>query len=370
MEMIFVGIAAVAVVAWLLIRRRPAPDTQRVQTPAATPTDALDDDALLASRAPAPANFEVAVVPAEVMALQAIRSRAPSDTAWIHRLRDLPRPPRALQQLTSPAFLQKATSVELAELVLSEPHVAAKVLATVNSPLYGLRTPVEHIGQGITFLGLNTVRGICLQHLLNQAFPAASHELRAVFDPLWKASAVGSELCAKLAAKLGIAQGGGMVTQVVLSYLGPMAALTILPPDTARSLAGAPLLTRMRVECEALGMGGADVGYRLMNEWGLPKSVVQSVSAMDHMLDTPIAQPTSDWTATALSYWCARMGERMVRGEWTDTSDWLTWADDTHPETAVTCHYLRQTLGERLTQALQDPALSALMRSATRPLAD
>ena len=365
MEIIVAGVVALAVVVWLLTRKRQTPGSQRPAAPGRPDAPAAHSqrptsEGVTTTTAP----FQVAVVPDEVQALQSRPVAAVADADWMQRLRDIPRPPRALQQLTSPTFLQKATSVELADLVLSEPHIAAKVLATVNSPLYGLRTPVAHIGQGITFLGLNTVRSICLRYLLNEAFPAASGELRPVFDRLWIASAVGSELCAKLSQKLGMSQGGVMVTQIVLSYLGPMAALTVMPLEKARALAAAPLITRTQVERDTLGMSGAEIGRRVMTDWGLPESVVQSVSDMDHMLDTPIAQPSSDWTATALSYWCARMGERMARGELTHPDALSQWYADTHLDTAIACHYLRQTLGDRLTAALQDPVVSPLMASA------
>lgn len=367
MEIILAGVVLLAIVAWLFTRTRRPPAGHERQAG----TTHLAEPALPRSgsqpsvKADAPP-FMPAHVPAEVQEVMQIADPSQLEarqTELAQRLKDIPQPPRTLQSLTSPAFLQKATSAELAELVLSEPHVAAKVLATVNSPLYGLRTPVTHIGQGITFLGLNTVRSICLQYLLNEAFPAASGELRPMFDRLWKASAIGSELCAKLSAQLGMPQGGVMVTQVVLSYLGPMAALTLMPLESAQSLAQAPLLTRCRMEREALGMTGMEIGQRVMKEWGLPVPIIDGVSAMNHMLDTPVTQPDSTWTAIALSYWCARIGEKLARGDMSDTDAWI-WQQDHDPETAIARHYLAQVLGDRLTTALQDPKVSQVLKAS------
>jgi len=36
-------------------------------------------------------------------------------------------------------------------MVMAEPQIAAKVLVMVNSPFYGLRSPLGSIGQAVTF---------------------------------------------------------------------------------------------------------------------------------------------------------------------------------------------------------------------------
>lgn len=46
------------------------------------------------------------------------------------------------------------------------------MLAAVNSPAYGLGRPVAGVGQAVTFMGLNSVRAICMQYALMQAFQA------------------------------------------------------------------------------------------------------------------------------------------------------------------------------------------------------
>ena len=103
-------------------------------------------------------------------------------------VRGIPRPPRSMQQLLSPEFLASASSADLSELVMGEPLIAAKVLATVNGTFYGLQKPVTSIGQAVTFLGINTVRSICLQYMLAEAFKPGLASSQKVFDSIWKAS--------------------------------------------------------------------------------------------------------------------------------------------------------------------------------------
>lgn len=297
-------------------------------------------------------------LPAELLAFQ--RTRVEQLTpqladVLLGRLRDIPRPPHSLQKLVSPEFLQTATSVELSELILAEPHIAAKVLATVNSPFYGLQQPVTSIGQGVTFLGLNTVRGICLQYLLNDAFKPGTPELKRVFDTVWAASAMASELCSRLSARLGLRDPGTLVTQVVLSFLGHLAALSLLPPERACALAGQDLLERSQAEQAELGVTACALGELLMRSWELPSSVVQGVADIDRVLETPFAaSDAARAPASALCYLCARLGERLAFGTLPDLAS-VQLTQDTRIDMACLQGYLTQPTLARLPELLQAP---------------
>ncbi len=359
MELILAGVALLGVIAWLVIkwlaRSEVKPPIKRVSAAIDLPTPAPTAPPPSASVVELP---EPQIPPALASFVRQDASALPEEQrqALLNRLQTIPHPPRVLQQLTSPGTLQKASSAEIAELVMSEPALAAKVLATVNAPLYGLHKPVAHLGQGITFLGLNSVRSICMQHMLKASFANASPALGQGFEHYWQASAIGSELCAKLASKLGIPEGGVMVTQVVLSFLGPMAALTLMPQDRARCLHTASLWERTQTEQDALGISGSTLGQWLMTSWGLPSPIVQQVARMDACLEQPFEAARAESTATALSYWCARVGEQLATG---GPERWAAfqWEDDDTLDTALVRPYLKAVLGDRLTTTLQDPAV-------------
>lgn len=272
------------------------------------------------------------------------------------KLRQIPRPSQALHQLVSPEFIQNASSIALSELVLGEPHIAAKVLATVNAPLYGLQRPVVSIGQGVTFLGLNTVRGICLQYLLNESFKPSSPEVKKVFDTLWGASSLASELCQRLTQKLNLPDSGAMVTQLVLSFLGHLAALSQLPADKVLSSEQQSLLARLRLQQEAIGLNAVEIGRLLMHEWALPESIVDSVTAIDQSLVMPVTgqPPSMVDVRRALSYVCARLGEQLAFGRLQDLASYELMQDD-----GVDMFHLQPMLAmaplDRLAEALRSP---------------
>ena len=234
-------------------------------------------------------------------------------------LRSVPRPPTALHKLVSADFLSSATSAELSDIVMGEPEVAVKVLAVANSPLYGLQQLVGNIDQAVKFLGMNTVRGICLQYLLNDSIQAGSPEIKKVYDRLWNESALACELCFKLAQMLKLDEPGTFVTQIVLVCLGRQATYSLMDPADVLAIASKGLLERSALEQQRLGVASSEIGALLMEEWALPKNIINIVKEIDATLVSPVADTsTSRRTRNALCYLCCRMAEELASGRLTD----------------------------------------------------
>jgi HD-like signal output (HDOD) protein len=265
----------------------------------------------------------------------------------------IPRPPSALHKLVSPDYLANTSSAELGDMVMAEPQVAAKVLAVVNSPLYGLKTPLGSLSQAITFMGINSVRGICLQYLMDSSFRSDDAEVQRIFKSLWNASTLASELCFKLAQMLELPEQGSLVTRVVLSYLGQVASHSLLPKTLVLSMRTRGLLERSRTEQEHLGLCAAELGCLLMQQWALPPSIIAHVRAVDQVLLAP-----PDSMATAVCYLSARLGEKLARGDLTDLAS-FDLAQEAGPEFFHLQSYLQAPGMARLTDCLHKPSLVA-----------
>ena len=325
MSLLLVSLLLVAALVggWLMLRSRTAAPPAAV--PAARPPRVPVPLAPVAAQPAVPTHTALPPPPALVLPPEALGSfqwlaheSLPADRrqALVAAVRRIPRPPAALHQLLSPQFLDRASSRELGELITGEAQIAAKVLATVNAPYYGLKQPVSGIGQAVTFLGLNTVRSICLQYLLDDAFKPANPQLKQAYDGIWNASALASELCTRLAAKLGLPDSGALVAQVLLSFLGHLATATLL----AERQAGAPpvggsLLDRTRDAQDTLGLGPSEIGALLLQEWGLPATIVDEVRAIDRLLVTSAGElPAASSQRLAVAHLCARLGEHLAAG--------------------------------------------------------
>ncbi len=221
-------IAVLALLAYALVRRKPGGDSEAARADARSggrpgfSRTAVDTGVSLPTAAAPPETARPnprQVMPASLREFEWKTAESLPESRreqMLAELKKTPPPPRAFYQLVSQDFVARASSAELAELVMGVPMAATKVLARASSAYYGLQRPVGSLGQAITLLGLNTVRTICLQYMMEASFKAHAPALRQRFDHLWAASAIAGELSQKLAQRLQLPEAGGLVTEVAL----------------------------------------------------------------------------------------------------------------------------------------------------------
>ena len=369
-----------------------AADTPATSAPITPPAGAAPgvEQALASAPVPAPEptpapnaeaeNAATNTLPAGLAELRWLPHEAlpePGRQALVDRLRALPRPPLAVHQVLSPDFVETTNSIDLSIMIKGQPAITAKVLSTVNSPLYGLLQPVTNTGQAITFLGLNTVRNLCLQYMLMAPTSGVGARGQAVLDQIGQSITLASELCVRLGQKLQLPDTGTLVTQVVLYFLGQLVGYGFWPgtssadADNAAHTWALPLPQRMAAEIEHLGLSAAEIGALLLQEWQIPAELVQEVRDIDRTVLTPASELDEvRGVRLALCYLCIRLGERIARNDdWTPES-LLQIADATDPEWYHLQGYLQHPALQDLPEALQVPELHATLRAlrATAPM--
>ena len=236
-------------------------------------------------------------------------------------LRTVAKPPGSIKALLSPKILAGEDANELIQFILREPIIAAKVLAAVNSPLYGLTTPIVSAGQAVTFLGLTTVRNVVLQTLTRDSFKAGDPALQRVCDGLWNCATIASEICHRVAQRMGMANPGALSTQALLSYFGDFAVLTLFAEHSRRVDWQAGLLARTVAEQRDLGVNARTLGCLLMRDWHLPDEIVDGVLEDGRVLVTPPeCYPPQRAARLAVCYASTRLGERIAFGNLRDLS--------------------------------------------------
>lgn len=292
----------------------------------------------------------------------------PRRAAITAALQRVAQPSRALHQLVSPDFLAQASSSDLAELLQGEPQVTAKVLATVNSPLYGLQAPVMSLGPAITYLGLNTVRGLCLHYMLEDSFQSSDPGLRRYFDQVWGASSLASELCLRLAQGCQLPDPGALATKVVLSFLGRLSMASVLPTDRLLAMAPLDLLERTRLEQQQVGLGACEVGCLMMQAWQLPDALINETGAIDALLTAqPHALNPRAEARLAVAYLSARVAEQMMFGSLNEPAA-LDLADDAQAELFPVRQALALPTLAPLAELLQGQDLNRQMKQMQQAL--
>ena len=260
----------------------------------------------------------------------------------------MPCPPQSLRQLLAPDFLERIGPMELAELLHGEPLLAAKVLAAVNAAFYGLSQPVQNIEHAVAFLGMETVRNICVQYLMAQAFKPELSASQRSFDSIWRASSIASELALRLGKALGLPDYGTLATKVVLAFVGHLATAALLPRQVVDEWLMRSRMERAQMEQDEIGLSAGELGSLVLRLWQLPDSLVKDVSDSSQVLVTPAsACDPKSVPHLALMYLCVGLGERLALGEMFALAGYDP-ADD------------RADANYHLRSYLQDPALAGL----------
>ena len=324
--------------------------------PAASPRIAAIEQP--AEPRPAPAG----VAPATLASFRLLRAEQLTEEqrqAYAASFQNIPRPPKLMHHLLSPEFVNGASSTQPVELITGEPLIAARVLTAMNSPMYGLKSQVNSIGQAVTYLGLNTVRSLCLQYILTECFHADSPERKRLLDAVWTSSALASELIQQLSNRLGFEDRGSLVSAVVLSFLGRLATTATMARGELALITPRGLLARTSSEQNVLGLSGSQIGRLLMLDWGLPAKIVDDAVGVDAVLVTPSnAFDAERGSRLALCYVCARLGERLAEGDLKDLA-----AFDLGAEADAELYHLRGYLRlpklAKLSQVIHAPEVVA-----------
>jgi HD-like signal output (HDOD) protein len=375
MEFVWIGVGVVLALALGYVwrgssRQAPPADVTPATAAAASPVKHAASSRTPPAM-PQPAPGAMTTLPPALAAYRPVKAQALTPErrqAIVEVFHHVPRPPRLLDNLLSPDFVARASSSELADLIVAEPLISARLLATINSPLYGLRTPVASIDQAVTLLGLNTVRSICLQYLLIASFKADSPQRQALLDSTWQASALASELTQQLAQRLGLPEPGALVSAVVLSFLGRLATAATMPRGLLAAIPAKSLLARAQAEQDKLGLAASEIGRLLMNDWGLPANLADDAAQIDAVMVTPFAamEPVRA-SRLAVCYLCARLGERLATGDLDSLAD-VDPRHDHSPEFHHLQGYLAHPTLAPLAEQLQSPALDAAMQKMLQAL--
>ncbi|NVJ51112.1 MAG: HDOD domain-containing protein [Gammaproteobacteria bacterium] len=184
--------------------------------------------------------------------------------------------------------LAKTDLDEIATRISADPGVSAAVLKTVNSPFFGLKSPIVSISQAVILLGIDRVMNIVKSMLLKSSMAKISTSIN--MERFWESSSavaiVSSAICRQLnlgltdeAYTLGLFHNAGVpiIAQQVSNYG------QIIQDSYAREDGKIT-----REEFKTIGMHHAAAGYRLTRVWKLPKLIAEAVKnhhSVERLLD-------------------------------------------------------------------------------------
>lgn len=222
--------------------------------------------------------------PCDSAAVEATIARAIELNAWLHcdRLRSsigglekLPSLPGTFLELTQTLAKSNASLQDVAFIIQKDTAMAAKILQLVNSAFFGLSRSIVSVAQAVSYLGVNTMKGLVLA---NSIFRAETPE-NVVSVERQQRHAL---LCARLAKRFssGGPKGDAAFTAALLHDAGDLALRSRMLDDYLANREDATLrrVSLHEAEKERFGVSHAEVGAYLLGLWGLPHEIVEAVA--------------------------------------------------------------------------------------------
>lgn len=183
---------------------------------------------------------------------------------------------------------------ELAAIIGRDPSLTARLLRLVNSPVYGLRGPVDSISRAVTMVGQKELSTLVTGLAAVSAFSDIAPEL-CDMRMFWRHAAACGVYASLLARSVpGLAPDRGFVGGL-LHDLGQLVILRKLPAAAGRAL----ILSRVEglpaseAETAVLGFDHAAVGRTLLAGWNFPPALVAMAGDHHHPDGAPGSRETA-----------------------------------------------------------------------------
>ncbi|WP_448553109.1 HDOD domain-containing protein [Thalassotalea montiporae] len=262
----------------------------------------------------------------------------------------VPAQPSLLLELQEKVKQGEPNLDEIAELIAQDISVSAKVLKTINSPLYGLSRKIADIPKSVKYIGLNGIVSLVTSDLIRKSFnqQGCSISLESFWDNASNiantAVFIGQKLRRRIAKEklftLGLFHDCG-IPVMAIKYNNYQQVLDFAEKNPSEVIT--------KIEEKAYQVSHATIGYYVATSWRLPPDICQLI--LRHHERDFLAK--LDGSETQLAFAILKMAENIVHQHkyFRPSSDWQYLQDSIF--TVLDCdEYDYQDLLEDLDEVL------------------
>ncbi len=193
-------------------------------------------------------------------------------------LKALPSLPSVYQRLTAAMADPEVDFDDVTAIVQEDPAICAKVLQVVNSSFFGLAKSVSSIRQGVSFLGLATLKNLTLSAAVFRQFEGCNSVPGFSIEEEQAHAALSARIAQRLAPAKNLMEDAFL--SALLKDVGLLVLAAEMPDTLTRALDLAKASGRPLHECEReiLGTSHAEIGGYLLGIWGMPYPIVEAVA--------------------------------------------------------------------------------------------
>lgn len=167
---------------------------------------------------------------------------------------------------------------QIAKVLETDLALSAKVLKTVNSSMYGLKTPCTTIRRALNFLGLSAVKSIVLGFSLVDSTKNVSGAGGFDISTHWKRSIYGAAAARTIAMKVNKCDPEEAFAAALFQDIGVLAMFTALGEQYTKVVSASPDHGKHAdLERAALGFTHCECGAALAAKWRMPDRYVQTI---------------------------------------------------------------------------------------------
>jgi len=203
--------------------------------------------------------------------MTAASAPAASPARLIQELQELVSLPDVYLRLQQLMNSEQASMEQVADVLLLDPALAARLLRIANSALYNFPARVETVSRATGILGLQQVHDMVLASCVARAFAGMDNDLLDM-RTFWYRSVQCGILARTLAEGAGMAGGESLFVRGLMHDLGHLVLYHHYPRQcrTALAEAGDDYQALLQAEQHLIGCDANSLSAELMRTWQLP----------------------------------------------------------------------------------------------------
>lgn len=189
---------------------------------------------------------------------------------------DLPTMPSIAGQVVQAVDSPDASIDDIRSLIEQDAAIAARILKISNSALYGFPSEIQSLSHAISLLGTMTVRNLVLAASMKETYK----RFGLMEKLLWQHSSLSGPTAAMLAGYRGVMVDPEVAfTAGLMHHVGKTALANSHRAEYERVMMTVYNEGRSftEVENEVFGFSHAELGAAVVQQWGLPDSLVLTI---------------------------------------------------------------------------------------------
>lgn len=195
--------------------------------------------------------------------------------------------PELYQKLDEKMRCDTASIDEIAELLITDAALSAKLLKLANSPLYGFRAEITNISRALNMIGIKEVKNLILMDTVAQNFNKDDKYNVIQMEDFWRRSVYIALIAKKLAKGINHPEPDRLFICGILSRIGQLVSCLTRRKEVVtiqHNLTNAPSNNEFDLEINALGFTYNEVSAKLLSHWKVPDDITIPIQALHQPL--------------------------------------------------------------------------------------